>query len=1656
MMWRRRCNPSRRHSGTRGELHLGNSRGRSWEETLAAQSPTFADANCALLITQRSDDTTGAPRSVAAVRYEPRGGPATWLLLDCASPNGVQILDDTAIASGFDAHTYFFVHAASSQAVRRQEVAEILRPRVAQRRVPWRGGSVPPNRLHPLAPAPIPDGYHRSPERFLLFAPPGTILCRQTFQRLCTHTGLTSLLWAKYQQRDAHLLLTITHQEHLQILSDDPQMLCKHVRTRTGWRLVPEGECIERAPARQRADPHVPPNRPQHSLRTRTRRNHNPFGPLSSDDADPEDIAADTGCSPRDGAPRMPSPQRAQGCSHGARQVATLNTAGLNQTGDDKLISIAHMMQANGIAVLAVQETRVTSTAGEFSINSRLRQADLPYTYYGDCAQLTGGARPTPSGGTGFLVHETIDSRVQFRGCLRPGDTHRTVWLTVHGRTRSDSLHIGNVYLPDASKAARNPGLYDTALDYVRTDIDHFQSKPGRTVVLGDFNAHVGRQTQSATDSRHLAPRCGNPKLDAAGKKVLRLCETRALRFLSSQLARAPGSDAAWPTFRRGTATSIIDHILVSDAHDAATPEAITLPPDSVEMELCRTDHTCVMAAILPEAGGDATQARPRVERWRLELLRQPEFCAAYRQAIHAGDTAATPCADTPAEASTTDAATARDQSTQLCRIVNDAAMQAIGKRTIVHGLTARWMTPHVRQTIRDRQAAHRQWKLHKTRVNAQLLVQLHERSRLARREAERHFRRKQASRLNAAARAKTQPQHMHETLKSMARGGTSKGTPQTLVHPITGEEHSDLPGVLDCLTAHYTRLFAAPAYASESQRARAAAAAARVRELSEQVHEVPAQDADFTTEEVHKALRRMANNKAPGHDGIVAEMLKLGGAPVLRRLTHLFNTVLRGGTVPDGWRKGTIVSIFKVGDNTDPNNYRGITLLPVIDKLFTSLLASRIAEAAPCHFNQFGFCKGRGTAEAQFNFVCALQARVLTHQNSHAFFLDVRKAFDTVNHDLLLVKLYDKGVTGKLWHVVRRLYENTQSRAANSGGLSDYFAVLKGVAQGCPMSPILFNIYIDSLLHALDDAGRVYGIATACRQGTLGGQGYADDCNAVSGTTEGLQRLADAMAECLEGDLLLQEARHKCKTMSFGPGPAHEDPGTVWRGAAIESQTSQSLLGITITQSLSWHPQIARALRNGRYALYRWRPVLRNARLSIDIKLLMIKTHVIPAMTFGLAVWFPSTAQEKAEFKKLTTVVTDALKESLGASWARARGHMTRCLKGDVLLADFGLPSIQTESEAARVRFHYKHAGCVRGAPDAAGARPLLPATGLWASGTAELLAKVSARCSADAAAPPGGADAAARAPGNAEISAALHRHALDEAFAARAGGAVSTDARTRTRHPEQTFSGSIYALVFTHRTATLRRAKPTALCRQEYLRASQRHAAAIAMLRSGHLMDEFATADDGTVRPQPLSVDAECVHCHRHAPYACADHGRDLPWCHIAHKLLECEGCPCWRAGLRRFVNAMLDNAAVHDSVYQQELASLFDELAVCEGGAPLPLRIQFLSVLADPLAFLEPDPAAWPGILVAVGEYLCACEWGLADGGPPAGATGAASALRGNSDASASGCDSSADSGDAFARRSPVRSAADPGGRAPLQRPVPPPGGAEAYALTGGDTD
>ena len=185
--------------------------------------------------------------------------------------------------------------------------------------------------------------------------------------------------------------------------------------------------------------------------------------------------------------------------------------------------------------------------------------------------------------------------------------------------------------------------------------------------------------------------------------------------------------------------------------------------------------------------------------------------------------------------------------------------------------------------------------------------------------------------------------------------------------------------------------------------------------------------------------------NKAAGSDELDSQHLIYGGELLLEHLTLLFNAIMEATHIPPAFLHGLVILILLIpkGHNKDlslPNNYRGITILSNMSKVLERLLLLKIQQldSPPPVLNplQGGFREHVGCVHTAFVLQEAIQSLRERGMKVYVAYLDVRKAFDTVWHQGLLVKLHQKGVRGPIWHLINKWYNsstvwnNQQSRS--------------------------------------------------------------------------------------------------------------------------------------------------------------------------------------------------------------------------------------------------------------------------------------------------------------------------------------------------------------------------------------------------------------------------------------------------------------------------------------------------------------------------------------------------------------------------------------------------------------------------------------------------
>ena len=326
--------------------------------------------------------------------------------------------------------------------------------------------------------------------------------------------------------------------------------------------------------------------------------------------------------------------------------------------------------------------------------------------------------------------------------------------------------------------------------------------------------------------------------------------------------------------------------------------------------------------------------------------------------------------------------------------------------------------------------------------------------------------------------------------------------------------------------------------------------------------------DFEIIEEELEKCAKKLKLGKASGYDNSCNEMILSLIKTHPKVLLKLFNMLLKSGEVIPDWALGMIVPIYKDGPKLDPANYRGITLMSCLGKLFLLILNNRlidfVREKKLLSPSQLGFVLGNRCSDAHI-IIYNLIKKKCHSQSSRIYscFVDFKKAFDSVPRDLLLQKILDLGITGNVFNVIRHIYTTDKACVKMGQSRSDFFHLSIGVRQGCVLSPLLFNLFLSDLAKKFDAVGDKLVLENLSVNALF----WADDLILLAETKEGLDKLLKILEEyCIENHLMINTKKTKC--MVFNKTGRLISRPFYLNGVKLEMVRSYKYLGFVLTPS--------------------------------------------------------------------------------------------------------------------------------------------------------------------------------------------------------------------------------------------------------------------------------------------------------------------------------------------------------------------------------------------------------------------------------------------------------------------------------------------------------
>ena len=428
--------------------------------------------------------------------------------------------------------------------------------------------------------------------------------------------------------------------------------------------------------------------------------------------------------------------------------------------------------------------------------------------------------------------------------------------------------------------------------------------------------------------------------------------------------------------------------------------------------------------------------------------------------------------------------------------------------------------------------------------------------------------------------------------------------------------------------------------------------------------------DINITSQGVEKLLANTNPTKATGPDGIPPHVLKELSHELAPILTVIFQKSLNTGIVPSEWKEAIVSPIYKKGEQYNPANYRPVSLTSVPCKILEHIIVSHIMDFLENNnilvTSQHGFRKQRSCETQLLEFISELVTSLDQKQQTDVVVMDFAKAFDKVNHSLLVHKLRHYGIRNSINCWIADFLEGRSQCVVVEGSKSSNIPVKSGVPQGSVLGPCLFLIYINDLADCVSSTARLFADDTLLHRLVAA----ARDHETLQDDLQRLEQWEEKWDMAFHPD--------KCSVLSISRKKNISKHKYLLHGHELEHVTSAKYLGVTIQSDLKWNLHIDSIVKKANQMLGFLR---RNLKInSISTKELAYKTFIRPLVEYACTVWDPAA---KTEIAKIEMVQRRA------ARYVLNRHHNTSSVSQ--MLQTLKWSSLEQRRQASRLNMLFK-----------------------------------------------------------------------------------------------------------------------------------------------------------------------------------------------------------------------------------------------------------------------------------------------------------------------------------------------------------------------------
>ena len=771
--------------------------------------------------------------------------------------------------------------------------------------------------------------------------------------------------------------------------------------------------------------------------------------------------------------------------------------------------------------------------------------------------------------GVAFIVRKEIS------GCVISCTPISSRLISIRISAKPHNMSIIQVYAPTSDHEDEEVEEFYEQLDNIIAKVP----KKDLLIIQGDWNAKVGTdayQNWAGTVGRFSTGECND-----RGLRLLEFAKSHRLTLANTLHPHKLSRTATWHS-PNGKTHNQIDFILVPQRFKSSVnkPNTRTFPGADIG-----SDHDLVMTTLRMKLKVKRRPQNPRI-RFDLEKLKDPQIAEMFKAQV-GGKFAALNILDSEVDTLACD----------IKEVLLTTAEEVLGRKR-------RKIQPWVTNEVLDLCDKRRELK-GKRHTSVEALANYQKANREVRtkmRAAKEEWIEEQCDNIEKGMETGNSKQ-AYSTLKALTKTSQPRAN---VIDDKDGNLLTDSDEVLKRWTEYCSNLYNYELHPDTSIL---------------QNNQTPTESLDsppIMKEEVEAAIRHLKAGKSPGVDNIPSELITSGGDGTVSALAALCQKIWEQKKWPEEWTQSLVIPLPKKGNLRKCQNYRTISLISHPSKVMLRIILNRLKSKAEelLSEEQAGFRAGRSTVEQIFNCRVLIEKHLQHQRTLFHNFIDFKKAFDKVWHDGLWSVLRGFNIEEGLVQVIQALYTHATSAVLLNNQIGDFFHTTVGVRQGCLLSPVLFNIFLERImLTTLQD----HHTSITINGRPICNLRFADDIDLMGGSNSELQELTDRLVTSASA-YGMEVSTEKSKVMVSSTD--HITANIAMNGEMLEEVSTFKYLGATLSKDGTCTAEIRIRIGTATAAMARLSRIWKSNNISFQTKYRLYRSLVLSILLYGCETW--------------------------------------------------------------------------------------------------------------------------------------------------------------------------------------------------------------------------------------------------------------------------------------------------------------------------------------------------------------------------------------------------------------------------------------------------